>query len=421
MFKLLYNIGIKLYSLAVKLAAFKSKKAKLWLSGRETQKAQMASWAGKFSGKHTVWFQCASLGEFEQARPLIEAYLNKYKDAELLLSFFSPSGYEIRKAYLRAKLVCYLPQDTPENAAEWISLFKPKRAFFTKNEFWWNYIEACAAHKIPVYSICCDFSSSKWQNPLRKLLYKKIWQNFRHFFVMNTATATYLQAFQHHKVGTFSYTLVGDTRFDRVLQNFKASAPIPFISDFKGTSPLFIFGSFWEKDFKVLMPFIQHLLSVNWKVCIAPHEINHEQLKKWLHALNIPNATYHSHNQAPIADTVVYFLDTIGQLASAYNYADAAYVGGGFTGSLHNILEPTVFGIPTFSGPRINSFPEAVSLASKQLFFPVKDAQDCIQQFDRLINNPSALHQIKMGLAQEFEVHSGATAKIMNYFEALGE
>mgnify|MGYP005857384963 CR=1 FL=1 len=416
MLRLLYNLSIQLYLLLVRLAALRSSKAKKWLKGRKDQKNLLSQWAQNFNGSHTVWFQCASLGEFEQARPLIEAYMNIFPEAELLLSFFSPSGYEVRKGYDKAKVIAYLPIDTAENATQWIKLFSPKIAFFTKNEFWWHYLEACKAKAIPVYSICCDFSSEKWLNPLRKKIYTKMWSHVEHFFVMNTASADYLKALKKDNNSAIKYTVTGDTRFDRALQTRANATSIDLIAEFKNQSPLFIFGSAWETDVHIMLPFIKYLLTAQWKVCIAPHEIHREEMQAWQKLIGVEIAAFQSEGILPHSPTSLYFLDTIGQLSAAYQYADAAYVGGGFTGALHNILEPAVFGIPIFVGPKIFRFPEAKLLAEAQLLFPIENGSAAVLNFQKLMNNTKEKLRLQSELKSIFKLHSGATQKIIAHF-----
>jgi 3-deoxy-D-manno-octulosonic-acid transferase len=388
----------------------------------------------------TLWFHAASLGEFEQGRPVIEAVRKQYPEAKLVLTFFSPSGYEIRKDYDQVDLVCYLPADTPANVQRFLDAIRPDIALFIKYEFWHNYLHQLKKRQIPTILFSAIFRPNqvffKWYGGF----YRKILFCFDHVLVQNRASEELLKSIGYHNV-----TLGGDTRLDRVAQIAAQAKSYPEIEAFKGATPLLIVGSAWPDDMEVLIPFLNQF-SQHLKVIIAPHEINIEQIQKWqaqlqktslrftvyslqfreeeqerrkkeggrdatFDTLNSDLDTSHSSFLAPH----YLFLDTIGMLSSIYRYADFAYIGGAFGDGLHNILEPAVFGMPIFFGkPHYQKFQEAYDLLHFGGAMTVANAQELESAFAKVYENQEVRQRKARICLRYVKQNAGATEKVMD-------
>lgn len=368
-----------------------------------------------------AWFHCASLGEFEQGRSVIEKFRETFPAYKIVLTFFSPSGYEVRKEYDGADFICYLPLDTPSNAKDFIEKINPSIAFFVKYEFWYNYLDVLHEKHIPVISFSAIFRPQqiffKWYGGF----YRNILANFNHIFVQNQSSLKLLQNIdvKHDSVG-------GDTRFDRVKQIADARKSLPIIEQFKNGKPLLIIGSCWKEDFAVIVPFLNSFTK-DLKVIIAPHEIHDSEIESWRKELGGNSIRYSEMDRNTIFTNPQYltydtlFIDNIGMLSSLYQYADFAWIGGSYGKGLHNILEAATFGLPIFFGNKnYRKFQEAVDLEQLKGAKAIKDAAEFSIEFQRLYDNLELRIQ-KSGIIQKYvEDNLGATDKIIKYVKELG-
>lgn len=343
----LYNISIHFYILGIRIAGIFNPKAKLWINGRKNifQELKVAT----KNESNIVWFHCSSLGEFEQGRPIIENYKRKYPTHKILLTFFSPSGYETRKNYEGVNWVFYLPADTTSNAKRFVEIVKPKKAIFIKYEFWFNYMATCKEQNIPFYSVSAIFRKEQ-------IFFKNKWfasqlKNITHFFIQEKNSSKLLKS-----IGYNNTTISGDTRFDRVKENANSAKEIPLIAEFSKQKPTIICGSTWPKDEDLIANFIKENQQYNY--IIVPHELSKvRQLQKRTNGLLFSNR-----NVQNIHNSNVLIIDSIGLLSSIYQYGYIIYIGGGFGKGIHNILEPAAFDKPIIFGPHYNKFNEAKDL-----------------------------------------------------------
>jgi len=353
--KYFYNLVILVYALAVRLMAPFNSKARLWVNGRR-------DWASMLKekvrpGDTNIWIHCASLGEFEQGRPLIEAVKKMRPEYKIILTFFSPSGYEIRKNYVNADYVCYLPADTPGNAGKFVELANPSAAIFVKYEFWNNYMLQLKNKGIPLYLVSGIFRKDqhffKWYGGFfRRMLFR-----FSHIFVQDASSADLLKA-----IGIENVTAAGDTRFDRVIQIAGSAGYLPHIELFRGGEKLFIAGSSWHQDEEIISRYI-NLNPGRMKWVLAPHEIDKGNIDR-IEKLFSTSVARFSEFSEKSHDARVLIIDNIGMLSSAYRYAYIAGIGGGFGKGIHNVLEASCWGIPVLFGPNHKKSREAVDLIS---------------------------------------------------------
>jgi len=345
--KILYTISILFYVIAIRIASLFNAKAKLWIKGRKAIFQKLAEVTK--DNKNIVWFHCASLGEFEQGKPIIEGYKIKHPTHKILLTFFSPSGYEIRKKYDGVDWAFYLPADTKKNAKQFISILNPIKVIFIKYEFWFNYMAELNKKNIPFYSASSIFSSEQY-------FFKYEWagkqlNNVSHFFVQDKNSKELLQ-----NIGFTNCTVAGDTRFDSVIANTQNSVSIPLIEEFTKNKTTIICGSTWPQDEALLAKYIKG--NPNYNYIIAPHEILQiSLLQKQTNALLFSKA-----DNTNINNCNVLIIDSIGILSNIYKYGDLAYIGGGFGSGIHNILEAATFGLPLVFGPNYQKFKEANEL-----------------------------------------------------------
>lgn len=398
-----YRLSILLYGYALYIASFFNKKAALWISGHKYFFKKLPD----VSNKKVQWFHCASLGEFEQARPLIEVWHKKNSEDFLLITFFSPSGYEIQKKYALADYVCYLPLDTSKNAQRFIRHFNPENAFFVKYEFWLNYIDAAHRNKTNIYSVSTLLRKNqrffKWYGGI----FRKHLRYFTHFFVQNEQTAKLLSSIQ---INNFSIT--GDTRFDRVYTRSKQQRENEAISNWLEHQKAFVIGSSWPVEESFLIPFIN---SYQGKVIIAPHEVDQKHIQQIEAQLSTTYQRYTSISKQINPKTNVLILDCIGVLADAYKYGAIAYVGGAFGSGLHNILEPAAFGLPVIFGPKHKKFPEAQLFIEQNVGISIATPEAFNTTFEQVKSN---LSPIKRQLEELIHNHVGATQKIIRHLES---
>jgi 3-deoxy-D-manno-octulosonic-acid transferase len=351
--QLIYNIGILIFTALTYIISPFSKKAGLLISGRRGWKKKLADDI-KPGGKY-LWIHCASLGEFEQGRPVIEALKNENPELKIVLTFFSSSGYEVRKKYPHADVICYLPPDTPSNARHFISLVKPVSAVIVKYEFWSNYISELHRKKVPLYLISGIFRPGqhffKWYGGF----FRKMLQKFTRIFVQDNNSLYLLKG-----IGINDVIVAGDTRFDRVKQIASSARVIPELERFRGNEKLFLAGSSWQPDEEIIAAYINRFPS-KMKWVFAPHEIESSNIERLEKFFSVKTARFSQFDSASL-DARVLIIDNIGMLSSAYRYAYIACIGGGFGKGIHNILEAACWRIPVMFGPRHEKFREALEM-----------------------------------------------------------
>lgn len=408
----LYSLGILLLNLLTRLAALFNPKAKAFVNGRHDIFSKISQTL-EYEKSPLIWIHCASLGEFEQGRPLIERFKDTYPGYKILLTFFSPSGYEAKKNYATADYIFYLPWDTKGNAKKFIELTKPQFAIFVKYEFWHNYIKCLAQHGIPLISASSIFRADQIFFKPYGSFFKSILTRVNHFFVQNDESKNLLL-----KITINNVTVSGDTRFDRVNQIMKQGKEIELARKFKGSENAFVIGSCWSEDLEVLLPFINNQTS-GLKFIIAPHEIKESFLKEIENALSVKSIRFSKAN-VDLSSFSVLIIDNIGMLSSLYQYGEYAFVGGAFGKGLHNILEAACFGIPVFFGNKnYQKFQEAKDLIMRGGAFEVSDYNDLKKKYELLTSRPEnylLACEVTKGYIEE---NLGATDIIMNYCNQL--
>lgn len=346
-----YNIGIWFYGAAIRIASLFNSKAGLWVRGRKDIFRRLKEALKGSSG--VVWVHCASLGEFEQGRPVIEDIKKRYPEKKILLTFFSPSGYEIRKNYEGADFIFYLPLDTPGNARKFIDIVRPERAVFVKYEFWLNYLNYLRGQEIPTYIISAIFrQDSVFFRPYGGK-FREALRSFRTIFVQNSESKELLSG-----ISVGNVVVAGDTRFDRVAQIAAAVRKLDVLENFSNGNKVFVAGSTWAPDEELLVKLINSHPEL--KFVIAPHEIEDERIEKLIASVNGRSCRYTLVDaSADFSDARLLVIDTIGILSSVYRYADYCYIGGGFGVGIHNTLEAATFGLPISFGPNYMKFKEA--------------------------------------------------------------
>ena len=403
---ILYSLAIRLYSGLVSIAAlFGNKKARLWWKGRENQWDNLKS---PNNDDEWIWIHVSSLGEFEQGLPVIENLKAKYPKYKLLLTFFSPSGYEPRKNFHLADKVAYMPSDTRSNAKKLIKNFNIKAAFFVKYDFWFNYMKVLKENDIPLYYISALLHPDHYFFKFYSFWFRKQLFNVTHYFVQNDETAKLLKG-----VGIGNTTVTGDTRFDRVFEIAKQSESFPEIEKFIDGRQCIIAGSSWPSDEKFIIPFSKKMPE-NYCLIIAPHDVSDTHIKQITSQLD----NYALYTQLPTANSqqpTALIIDTIGILKQIYKYARFVYVGGGFMSSIHNTQEALVFGCPVVIGPKYHKFVEAVDLVRDGGMFSVNNQQEFDDIFKRLMNDEEFYNKAS-GICQDYiQLSIGATDKIMKF------
>lgn len=405
--RLLYNIGVACYSAAIALASPFNRKACLrHRGGREALHHIEESMRG-VRGR-VVWLHAASLGEFEQGRPIIERIKADSPETIVVLTFFSPSGYEIRKDYPSADYIFYLPSDTPKNVRRFLDAVHPDVAIFIKYEFWLNYLGELRHRQIPTYLVSAIFRPTQVHFRPWGSIWRKALDTYTNIFVQDEASRTLLES-----VGYTRSIIAGDTRFDRVAAIAKAAKEIAIIERFRGEGDLFVAGSTWGKDEKILAQLINSNPAIRF--VIAPHEIDEERIK-WLEA-NIRGGVARftrSTDKDDFSTTQVLVLDTIGLLSSVYGYARWAYIGGGFGVGIHNTLEAATFGLPIAFGPNYQKFREARDLISVGAARSISSAEELEAWFAPLATDGEALQKASSSARRYTEEQCGATETIVN-------
>lgn len=355
----LYTFGILCYGLAIRLASLFDKKAKLWVAGRRDIFQQIRNKLAD-NNSPVAWFHASSLGEFEQCRPVIDAFKKQYPDYKIFVTFFSPSGYEVRKNYPNADYVFYLPLDTMFNARKFVDMVNPKMAFFVKYDFWFNYMAVLDKRNIPTILFSSIFRPSQYFFAWYGKWFCRRLNAFDHLFVQNKESEKLLK--EH---GISQCTIAGDTRFDQVMAIAANVKQFPEVMRFVGQSKVLLAGSTWEPDERLLKSFADTYSSSDIKFVIAPHEIHASRIDFLMKLFGNTCVKYSDiANISDLNDYKVLIIDNIGMLSSLYQYAYVAYIGGGFGKGIHNILEALAFGKPVCFGPKYQKFQEAKDIVN---------------------------------------------------------
>lgn len=398
---LIYQIGIRVYAMLLWLAGATNKKAKQWVEGRKGLSKQLTSLP---SMNNVWWFHCASLGEFEQARPLIEAAKTEQPNISVLITFFSPSGYEVRKDYELADHVMYLPVDTKSRARKFLNAINPKKAIFIKYEFWFNVLNELGSRNIPTYLAAGVFHRKQTFFKSYGGWARKQLKAFTHFFLQDKKSAVLLE-----DLGYKNYTIAGDTRYDRVNASVQQSKPVPQVESFLKGQECWIAGSTWPADEEVILTFYNNYVG-NQKLILAPHEVDESHIERILKMTNRKVVRFSQMLAGESAnDADILVVDNIGYLSNIYQYGQIAYIGGAFHGALHNILEAVTFGLPVIFGPDFDKFPEASALIERGGAFSISTAgqlEATITDID--IISTSAINK------QFIQEHLGATSTILS-------
>ncbi len=406
--RVFYTILIQLYSLAASLAGLFNAKAKLWTDGRKNLLYRIKSDVLPFNGK-TIWIHSASLGEFEQGRPLIELIKEKYPRSRIIITFYSPSGYEIRKDYPLADYVYYLPADTPSNARDFLNIVKPDISVFIKYEYWYNYLYELDRLKIPVVFISAIFRPQQVFFKFYGAWFLNHLKKVNHFFVQNEVSKDLLE-----EVGISQVSISGDTRFDRVVGIAQDIKPNKLVELFKGNQNLFMAGSSWPEDEKCLLPLLK--AAPEMKFIIAPHLIDDAHISQILQLF--PNSiSYSKATASNISLYQVLVIDNMGMLSSLYQYARFALIGGGFGAGIHNTLEAATFGMPIFIGPNYHKFQEAKDLIDKGVAFVFEDAQQLTTAFESLKSDTDKYQAVVKSSKKYVQSKTGATQMILDLVE----
>ena len=401
----IYSAAIRLYGLGIFAASFFNPKARLWIRGRKGILHQIED---KVKNNRVIWFHAASLGEFEQGRPVMEEIRHRYPGYTILLTFFSPSGYEIRKNFGGADYVFYLPLDTKQNAARFISMIKPVMAIFIKYEFWYHYLFQLHKNQIPVYLISGIFRPGQIFFQWYGKWFRKMLSYFDHLFVQNQESLALL-----HGISVSNVILAGDTRFDRVRQIAASTHEIPVAARFKGDHLCIVAGSTWPGDEDLLIRYINSCKETV-KLILAPHEIHEEHIRRIIQQLKRSFVRFSEAKDNTVPDIQVLIIDNIGLLSSLYRYGDIAFIGGGFGKGIHNILEAATFGLPILFGPNYAKFNEAVELAGLGGAVSVAGMDELQSRLNHWFSDKA--DRLRSGLVSKEFVHqkAGATSVILN-------
>lgn len=405
----IYNAGLQLYQAGVRLAAMAGKtKAQRWLNGRQHWQSRMRQ-AG-IGSQPVVWIHAASLGEFEQGRPVLEAIRATWPSYKILLTFFSPSGYEVRKDYKGADFVYYLPLDTQRNARELLDIVQPALAIFIKYEFWYHYLTALHTRNIPTLLVSGIFRKDQVFFKGHGGMFRQLLQQLTHIFVQNDISLQLLQS-----IGLKNSSISGDTRFDRVFALLSEHTSLPVIESFAAGSRLVVAGSTWPEDEKVLSGWWKEKAASDVKLIIAPHEIHDGHIQAII-AL-FPEAVKYSAWKAGTTANVL-IIDNIGMLTALYRYATIAYVGGGLAkGGIHNILEPAVYSKPVIIGPEFRKYFEAVELVAAGGALVVQNDDDLREVMEMLFRDKEAYAQTAAIAGNYVAANTGATQKVLHYIQ----
>ena len=405
LFSGVYLIGMWVYTLGVKIASLFGGKARLLNEGRKETWGKLSKYD---NSQKCIWVHAASLGEFEQGRPLIEAIKKENPGQRIVLTFYSPSGYEVRKGYAMADLVCYLPADGPANARRFLEAINPSAVYFVKYEFWHFFLKAVKKRGVPLYGISMIFRKEQaffkwWGGWFRDIL-----KCFDHLFVQDKTSGELLNG-----IGYKDYSVAGDTRFDRVAQIVSAAAEVEIAKRFAANaSKVIVAGSTWPPDEKLIVDYINNSPN-GLKLIIAPHKIEPERVSGLCSQFKVNYALF-TEPRKDYSDCKVLVVNTIGLLSAIYRYADVSYVGGGFGVGIHNTLEPATYGIPVVFGPKHQKFKEAVDLIACGGGFSISTSGEFNEVMDKLLTNDDARKQSGQASDAYCKSMLGATDMIMD-------
>ncbi|WP_299522555.1 glycosyltransferase N-terminal domain-containing protein [uncultured Lutibacter sp.] len=407
----IYNILVLIAGFSLKIIALFNKKINLFIEGRKQTFQKLTSIISK--NDNVIWFHCASLGEFEQGRPILEKLKEQYPTYKFVLTFFSPSGYEVRKNYELADVICYLPIDTKQNAKRFLDIVNPELVVFVKYEFWPNLLKELKVRDIKTILISGIFRKNqvffKWYGAwMRKSLIA-----FEHFFVQDKNSELLL-----NNINFLNVTVSGDTRFDRVYEITKQDNQLSFIEKFKDGKYTLVAGSTWKEDEQLLIDYINNKASENEKFIIAPHNINYEDIQKLKNSITKETVLFSEKENLNLSTYQVFIIDTVGILTKIYSYANVAYVGGGYTKSgVHNVLEPATFGIPIIIGPNYYKFNEAIDLVNEEACFVVNDSKKLSVLLSKFFQGNKNREKAGNNALKYVIDKTGATTKILYYLK----
>jgi 3-deoxy-D-manno-octulosonic-acid transferase len=403
-----YNVFIFLYYWVICLVSTWNTKAKEWIAGRRSWKATLTSQID--TNSPWIWVHCASAGEFEQGKPIIEKLKQTYSDHKILVSFFSPSGYSVGKKYKQANAICYLPLDTPANASQFLEIVDPKLVIFIKYDYWYYHLKAVSDRKIPLLLVSAIFRESqpffKWYGGL----HRKILSYFTQLFVQD------LQSIERLKSITIKHAVVsGDTRFDRVAAIANQSVELAYVKEFINNTQVLIAGSTWPDDEEMIMSGLRNIKPI--KLIIAPHEINKAHIESLLKLF--PDACKYSEAaHYDLKSSPVMIIDNVGMLSRLYYYADIAYIGGGFNKSgIHNTLEAAVWGKPVLFGPNYQKFKEAKELIQSKAAYSISNAAELANTLQELLENKEKRQKSGLSAQAYVQEQKGATDIILDFIQ----
>ncbi|MCX6304463.1 MAG: 3-deoxy-D-manno-octulosonic acid transferase [Bacteroidetes bacterium] len=413
--RLIYSFLVYCYGLFLRIAARFNLKARQWVAGRRGLFVSLEAALRQVDRRKTpvVWFHVSSLGEFEQGRPVIEAFRKRWPEKKILLTFFSPSGYEVRRHYELADFVFYLPLDTPANARMFLEIVRPEMVFFVKYDFWFNYMKTIHDLHIPIYFISALFRKNhhffKWYGEW----FLSHLRHVSHFFVQNNESGDLLKA-----AGIEQVTVAGDTRFDRVFAIAAHPVSLPLVEKFCDGKQVFVAGSSWEPDEAVFLPLINRQ-ETEMKFIIAPHDTSPARIRFIREHLNVPVVCYSELNGDNATATNVLLIDSVGILSRLYRYATIAFIGGGFGSGIHNIQEPVTFGVPVLFGPNYHKFSEARELVALKGAFCISSSEPLDQKVRDITGSRQEHSRLSAICSSYVTRNQGATEKIMQYLEQV--
>ena len=399
----MYSLIIYFMLLGCRIAALFSPKVRTMMRGQDDAWRKLRQY-GREGGY--VWFHAASLGEFEQGRPLMERLRQLHPEKKILLTFFSPSGYEVRKDYPGADLVCYLPIDTPLNARRFVRLARPEAAYFIKYEFWRNYLDTLHRAGVPTYRVSSIFREGQIFFRWYGRGYAQVLHHLTHLYVQNEHSRQLLKG-----IGVDQVTVVGDTRFDRVIDIRNAAKPLPLVERFAGCWKVVVAGSSWQPDEDLLIPYFN--THENLKLVLAPHVVSEDHLRQIEAKLKRPFVRYSMATPKSVAEADCLIIDCYGLLSSIYRYATVAYVGGGFGVGIHNVPEAAVYGVPVLIGPNHQKFREAEDLLQNGGCREVTNADSLLQTLNLLLSDKEELARAGKAAGDYILRNAGATRQIM--------
>lgn len=414
MIKYLYNFGISCYKQLVSLAAVRNKKARLLANGQRDVFDYLKKNADP-EGQY-IWFHASSLGEFEQGRPLIESLRSVQPEQKIILTFFSPSGYEVQKEYKEVDLVCYLPFDQPKAVRTFLDLIQPKTAIFIKYEFWANYLRELNRRLIPTYIVSAIFRPTQLFFRPYGGFYRSLLGCFSHLFVQDEQSKKLLQSIG---IESQSVTVCGDTRLDRVIDIAKQAQPLPLVEQFTSGALSLVAGSSWPEDENILLEYFNRHPEI--KLIIAPHQIQEERIQDIILQLKRPYIRFTEATTSNVSAADCLIMDCFGVLSSVYRYGKIAYIGGGFGAGIHNVTEAAVYGIPVIFGPKYQKFREARKLLQLQGAFTVENGEAFETVTDKLLADEPARKMSGQAAGKYIRQNAGATNTIMQRIFHTGE